>query len=55
MRRMKGWVRLALILSGLWVLGVCVYAGYGWTYAASVRSPFVSWFTVTTQGDSCGV
>jgi hypothetical protein len=40
-RRLSGWLRLAVVLSGLWLIGISLYAGYSWVYADSTDSMFV--------------
>ncbi|MFO0863325.1 MAG: hypothetical protein U0744_01460 [Gemmataceae bacterium] len=39
-RRLSGWLRLAVVLSGLWLISISLYAGYSWVYADSVDSMF---------------
>jgi len=38
LRAINGWLRLAIVLSGLWLVGISLYAGYSWVYVESVDS-----------------
>lgn len=48
-RHVNGWLRLAVVLSGLWLIGISLYAGYSWVYVESVDSIFV-YRTLTMAG-----
>jgi hypothetical protein len=41
MRNISGWVRLAIVLSALWIVGIGLYGAYVWHNARDVDSPFV--------------
>jgi hypothetical protein len=41
MRSLGAWIRLAIVLSALWLIGIGLYAAYAWHNAYSVDSPFV--------------
>jgi hypothetical protein len=49
MRGISGWVRLAVVLSTLWLVGIGLYAAYAWFNALAVDSPFV--YYVIPAGD----
>jgi len=38
---LRAWVRLALILSGLWLLGISLFALFSWRDPDRIPSPFV--------------
>ncbi|MBI1916819.1 MAG: hypothetical protein HYS12_19095 [Planctomycetes bacterium] len=49
-RSIGAWVRLAIVLSALWLLGIGLYAGYAWSNALDVDSPFVYYVTPAPDG-----
>jgi hypothetical protein len=48
--RIGGWIRLAVVLSALWIVGIGLYAAYAWFHAAAVDSPFVSYVLPAGNG-----
>jgi hypothetical protein len=38
---LRPWIRLAVVLTGLWLVGISFYAGLSWRYPYSISSPFV--------------
>jgi hypothetical protein len=47
-RQLSGWVRLAVVLSSLWLVGIGLLGAYGWTNEKDTTSPFVYYVTVNT-------
>jgi hypothetical protein len=38
---LRGWFRLTIVLSGLWLVAIGVYAALAWRYSESIPAPFV--------------
>jgi hypothetical protein len=51
MGSMRGWIRLAIVLSALWVVGIGLYGAYVWYNARDVDSPFVYYVIPTGLPD----
>src|SRR5262245_11802126 len=43
-RNMNGWIRLAIVLSGLWLVGIGLYAAFSWKNPERTPTPFVEWW-----------
>jgi hypothetical protein len=54
-RSMNGWIRLAIVVSGLWLVGVSLWAAFSWKNPALTRSPFVDWWYTNELGELYGI
>jgi hypothetical protein len=41
---LRGWLRLTIVLSGLWLVGMGVYAALAWRYPQRIAAPFVQFY-----------
>jgi hypothetical protein len=48
-QNLSGWIRLALVVSGLWIVGMSLYAVFSWKNPVDVPSPFVDYYYTTMQ------
>ncbi len=51
LRTLTGWIRLAIVLSIIWLVGIGLYAGYAWSNRWTVDSPFVYYVALDQNGE----